>query len=88
MHAVAVHRGEPGMGVAVAGVAHRLHVPRLQRELLAAPQLLVDRRLGRDRVVEEVVQLRRHPLAHGVERQGDVRIRRDELRAHGGSPVR
>jgi hypothetical protein len=75
---VAVHRGEARDRIAVPRIAHRFHVPRVERELATAAELLVDARLLGDRVVERLVQRARDPFADGVEAHRDVRVGRDQ----------
>ena len=76
--AVSVHGGEPRDRIAIARVAHRLHVEVVERELLAFAQLGVDAGLLGDRIVERLVQCRRHALTDRVEAHGHVRIGGDQ----------
>ena len=77
---------KPGDGIVVAGVAERLDVPVLERQLPSAAQVVVDLGLRRDGVVERLVQGPREPFPDGVESNGYVRVGGDQL-GHGPSRV-
>ncbi len=65
--AVAIHGCESRDRIAIARVAHRLHVEVVERELLASAQLGVDAGLLGDGTVERLVQRRGHALTDRVE---------------------
>ena len=78
-HAVAVHGGQPRHRIAVAGVAERLDVPVLHRQLLPAAEVILDLGLRTDGVVERLVQSLREAGADDVEVDRHVRVGRDQL---------